>query len=139
MKLSSFFTLALASVVFALPTDTAGAGQLETNAQRFARGMPPAKPRNLFSSRTNAAHEARHSIMPGSCPSGYTKLCCLTVADTHNPLVKIELEILGLILPEIEDVALTCNLYDGQCHKTTTCCKETYHNFWTGVKCRDPY
>ncbi|KAG6861146.1 hypothetical protein C0995_003414 [Termitomyces sp. Mi166 len=128
MKFTTIFaTLAtLAISVSALPG--------ETNAQRMARGLPPLPPVRR-ATPVDVAKRATPSKTP-TCSSGST-LCCNSLSDSSNPLVKTLAGLLGAVLLPTVGVGLTCSSLraGATCSQQTVCCQNNNFNGLIAIGC----
>ena len=113
-----------------LAAATVGSVSAETNAERFARGLPPLPPRRrstptypigefvssdpgirmkvLIVETCAVAKRGSPSSLPNPCTTG-TALCCGTVYSTGDATVKLIAGLLGL------DITLFVGLTGGSC------------------------
>ncbi|KAI0822559.1 fungal hydrophobin [Trametes gibbosa] len=123
------YTLAL--VLFALIVATVQAASLGTNAERMARGLPPRSPSKLYNPSARAvANKPKPSSKPpgGSCSTGPVQ-CCDKVTNAEDPVAKLLLGLLGIILGPDVAVGLECSpisiigIGGGNCDTHTVCCE----------------
>lgn len=111
----------------------------ETNANRFARGLPPLPP----SRRATPVAGARRSGPSGisnSCNTG-TLQCCNTVTTAGDSLAKVVLGLLGIVVGSTTPVGLTCSplsaagVSSSQCSETPVCCDDNSFNGLVAIGC----
>ncbi|KAI1797105.1 fungal hydrophobin [Ganoderma leucocontextum] len=103
-------TLFLTVIAFLVATVAAAAAP-GTNAERMARGLPPKAPRKLYRERATPVSPARRhqpSGSPSSCSTGPVQ-CCNKVTTSNDPIAKLILGLLGIVLGPNVSVGLTCS------------------------------
>ncbi|KAI0635574.1 fungal hydrophobin [Trametes polyzona] len=124
-----YTTLALA--LFALLVATVQAASIGTNAERMARGLPPRAPNKLYKpTARSVANKPKPSGRPGgSCSTGPVQ-CCEKVTTAKDPVAKLLLGLLGIVLGPDVAVGLTCSPLSiigigsgNACHANTVCCE----------------
>jgi len=127
MKIFVTFLAILSSLSLA----TAVSAKPGTNAERFARGLPPLPPRRIWEQPSPAYAALKPRASPQTiCPGGYS-VCCEDIEPASNPIVSIILTNEGItgVGPQVP-VGLNCiavtvdvggNL-SPQCAYTPACC-----------------
>ncbi|KZO92481.1 hypothetical protein CALVIDRAFT_306956 [Calocera viscosa TUFC12733] len=83
-----------------------------TNAERLARGLHPGRPNRLYDpTRVPSALNGRSSVLPSTCPSLYTPVCCDYVGLLENVpaglITQVEYDyLLGLGEPNVLTVCI---------------------------------
>ncbi|KAI0671379.1 fungal hydrophobin [Trametes maxima] len=122
-------TIALA--ILALIVATVQAISIGTNAERMARGLPPRAPAKLFNPTPVTAakrHKPSHAPPPSNCSTGPVQ-CCEKLTNAKDPIAKLLLELLGIIVKPDVAIGLTCSplsiigLGGEFCGAHTVCCE----------------
>jgi len=114
----------------------------ETNAQRFARGLPPLSPPQK---RSEVVARAGNGVA-GSSPSGVvtrstrrkTALCCDLSGYPTDPVIAEDLELHGIQSPANNVlVGLDCSFYipGRRCMSSVLYCDEVIGGFVAGTHC----
>jgi len=109
----------------------------ETNAARFARGMPPLPPRNMYT--PVAAAKRGHPSGSPKCSASRTAECCASVVPASDPTASLIMELLGTHVGGDVVVGLTCYPLGSEtsCPPTqqAVCCKDTRHEDICAIDC----
>ncbi|OBZ72136.1 Hydrophobin-1 [Grifola frondosa] len=133
-------TVALAAL--ALTAASVESASLGTNAERFARGLPPLPPRRRYDpTAVSPAKRASPSGSPGQCNTGPIQ-CCNTVTTADNPLAALLLDLLGIVLGPDVVVGLTCSPISvigvgsgSQCSAHPVCCENNSEGGLISIGC----
>jgi hypothetical protein len=118
----------IATVVFTAVAAVAATPYRETNAERFARGMPPLPPQKR-STPAFAAKRTGPSGTPSQCTTGPVQ-CCQTVGNSSNSAIATILALLGLEVAADVLLGLGCSPISvigvgaGSCSAQTVCCED---------------
>nr|AHZ18303.1 hydrophobin 7 [Tricholoma vaccinum] len=135
MKFFAVFTILAAAIVAVC------ASHAETNAVRFARGLPPLPPHR----RATPVAMARRSSPSGSpsggqCNTGPVQ-CCNSVTTANHQDTSILLGLLGLVLDPSILVGLQCSPLNvlgvggNSCSQQPVCCENNNYNGLIVIGC----
>ncbi|KAF8241160.1 hypothetical protein L208DRAFT_1383622 [Tricholoma matsutake] len=132
MRLFSIFAVIAATVAVVCAANI----ERDTNAARFARGLPPLPPRNLFTPSA-AAKRGSPSGYP-VCSSGYA-LCCDTVVLAGDPVASLIIGLLGIHISADVTVGLTCSPISSgtSCSRHPVCCQNNSYGDVIALVCVD--
>ncbi|KAI0649484.1 fungal hydrophobin-domain-containing protein [Trametes meyenii] len=118
--------------ILALIVATVQAVSIGTNAERMARGLPPRAPAKLFNpTPVTAAKRNKPSHVPppsSPCSTGPVQ-CCDKLTNSKDPLAKLLIQLLGIVVKPDVGVGLTCSplsiigLGGEFCKANTVCCE----------------
>ncbi|KAF9261746.1 fungal hydrophobin [Marasmius fiardii PR-910] len=137
MKLTSAFVVAAAT----LATTVSAAPQVETNAQRMARGLPPNPPAKRAPTGTEAAKRGEPSGSSGPCGSNGSAQCCQSTGHSTDGAVGTLLKLLGINIQDSNVlIGLTCTPLtiiggNGFCATKSVCCQDTSYGGLLAIGC----
>ncbi|KAL0579907.1 hypothetical protein V5O48_002078 [Marasmius crinis-equi] len=135
------FSTLLVATVAAVGTTVSAAPQLETNAQRMARGLPPLPPVRRASGTEVAKRGSPSGTPGGSCNTGPVQCCQSTGHATDGPIAAI-LGLLGIVVQDLNVlIGLTCSPVtviggaNGGCSAKPVCCSDNSHGGLISIGC----